>query len=76
MELYMINMSASKVNENYYSQKNIDGHTSEKRENQFLFKEDNSCNLKPLVSVLLASYNHSLYVKQAKIGRASCRERV
>lgn len=61
----MINISASKVNENYYSQKNIDGHTSEKRENQFLLKEDDSCNLKPLVSVLLASYNHSLYVKQA-----------
>ena len=56
MELSMINISASKVNENYYSQKNIDGHTSEKRENQFLLKEDDSCNLKPLVSVLLNAH--------------------
>jgi hypothetical protein len=29
---------------------------------QFLFKEDNSCNLKPLVSVLLASYIIILYM--------------
>lgn len=65
MELSMINRSTSKVNENNNSPEFIDCPTSEQRGNPFLFKEDDSCNLKPLVSVLLASYNHSLYVKQA-----------